>query len=398
MSCTSDNIINAIIRQWGDNQCGNELTDVVPALWRLVASEACQSIELQALLTKAEVVLYLMGCEAYSVDTYDRNRQMNGVTTADSRNDIRSQAQSTGNSTRFSKGNGTTNYDETSKARSYGNVDRHATATEIGDGKSFYRDDGKGRGHNNSQSSTDISGLEGSQSHATVNGSSHEEGFRSDCNYEYSTQNTNGKAKGVLPVYLGSFSGGGSEWRKFTRTRAFDGEQSNRVSKSGSIHTVDDLRTSQGTHDWDSFFLADIFWTDTDYEIKQAHDRSDTRRHAEAHAQGSGDGISEEKVEAHNASQGTAKAEQSGNSKRTMRRTDNQTTVGLSNSQRFRNLQNIYDQLLIQIKHVKARLKTGSIPAIRELPCSCGNCCRCLPYVSTNIKTNFNQSNMLRSN
>ena len=385
MTCDSQSILESIKRQLaGSSPCEDELLSFIPVFWDLTASEGCFSNYLHALLTKRETVLALMGCEAYSVDSMDRHRQMDSLTVADSRSSLRSQAQSTANSTRFSTGHGETRYDETNMARSVGTMDRYAKATETGDGTTFYRDDGSGNGFNNSSASNSIEALDQRLEKNDVVGASTETGFRTDCNYEYSTNRTDGKGAGLnlgLIVFgvgtSGSFTGTGSEWRKFTKTRANDADSSIHETNYFMVRDVRDERIGHGSHSWLSQFQADVEWHNLDYDVKISHDRSDTRRHAEAHAQGNGDGLSEDKVEAHNAAQGTAKTEFDSISTRTMNRVDNLSAITLANSQRFRNLNLIYSQLTEQITMAKKRYKQRAMPFITTLPCHCNSCCRC---------------------
>lgn len=379
MICDSTAILESIKRQLaGGSPCEDQLLELIPIYWDMTAAEGCYNQYLHALLTKREAILALMGCEATNVDTYDRHRQMNAVTKADSVNDTRTQAQSTGNSTVFRTGHGETRYDETNYARTRGDMDRHGIQTETGDGTSVYRDDGTGSGFNNSGSTNEIDAVDVELTTVTTTGGSEERGYRSDCNYEYSTNNSKGQAAGVPPIFSGSFTGSGSEWRKFTRTRAFDRDQSTHQTDQARTRQVNDERRGSGTHSWGSFFNSDIEWHDRDFEIRTGHDRTDVRRHAEAQAQGNGDGMSEDRTKAHNASQGTAKSEYTSNATRTMNRTDTTTVVELKNSQRFRNLMLLYDNLTLQIDRLKQRLRARAAPAVATMPCICGSCCRCV--------------------
>jgi len=360
----------------------DELEIQIPAFFELVATEACGSTQLRLLLVKREVILALMGCEVYSVDTYDRHRRLDASIVADTVANLRSQAQSTGNSTRFQKGHGETRYDEASRGLTTGNMLRKQRGTEVGDGTSFYRDDGRGNGFNNSQSTNTILAHEDRDHTHLIEAFSREAGHRRDCNYEYSTNNTDGEAASVvvLPIAAtASFTGSGSEWRKFTQTSASDTDSSSHITTDGVIHLVRDDRSGQGTHDWNSFFLADVEWSERDFEIRTNRDRTDVRRHAEAHAQGDGDGMSEEKTEGHNAAQGTAKVQSRSDTTRVLSRVENMTVIILLNSQRFRNLRYLYDQLTEQITHTKKQVRSGATPRISQLPCNCAGCCICGP-------------------
>lgn len=381
---TEQDMIDALVRQLsGGSNCDQQLTSLIPAFWELTRAEGCYSNYIHMLLTKREAILALMGCEAYSVDQYDYHRVMDARTVADSVHDSRHQAQSTGDSVKFGVSHGETRYDEVNKARSTGDFNRHALATEVGDGRSFYRDDGHGDGFNNSQSTNTITVTDDETITNTVQGSSAETGSRSDCNYEYSTNHTVGSALGII-IAAFSFSGGGSEWRKYTKTRAHDDDRSFHESKHGRRRDVNDDRSGQGTHEWQSRFFADIEWHERDYEVRTNHDRSDTRRHAEAHASGDGDGLSEEKMEGRNAAQGTAKLESVGKTDRNMVRTDNINAIKLANSQRFRNLRLIYDQLTEQIELAKRRFRGRAFARVATMRCNCNACCHCLGIICLN--------------
>lgn len=378
-TCNTTEIIESIQRQLaGSSPCEDSLMEFVPVYWELTYPESCTNTYLHMLLTKRETILALMGCEARSVDAYDFHRVMNAVTKADSQSELRTQAQSTRSASTFRLGHGETRYDETNRARSRGNMDRHGIATEVGDGLSNYTDDGRGSGFNNSRSVNEIDAVETDLSNNRVDGASTEEGYRSDCNYEYSRNQTDGSAQGIPPLAAFSFSGSGSEWRKYTRTRASDIDRSTHQSNYAHTHDVNDERRGSGTHGWGSFFRANVNWFERDYDIRRGTDRTDVNRHAEAAAQGNGDGLSEEKVESRNAAQSTGKSEFQSTSTRTMNKTDNSTTVQLANSQRFRNLRIIYDQLTEQINRLKMRLRSRAVPYVAPLPCLCGSCCRCI--------------------
>lgn len=379
-TCNTDAIIAGLLRQLGSgNPCDDQLEFLIPALWELTAYESCGSTRLHMLNTKREIILALMGCEAYSIDTYDRTRRIDATNKADTQSDLRTQSQSTGNSTRFSKGEGATRYDENNTARSTSAVDRHDKSTETGDSTSFYRDDGKGYGTNVSQSTTQIDVDDIGLTRDSHNSRANERGSRRDCNYEVSVGNNRGSGGGLPPLGIFGFTGSASEWRKYTQTEAQDTDVSDRITNHILRRNVLDVRSGQGTHDWQSQFLADIFWRDRDYDIRVARDRTDTKRHQEAHARGDGDGFSENKDEAHNSAQGTVKSEASNGATRIGRKIETQNTVQLANSQRFRNLQLIYDQITEQINHEKKHLRMGAAPRIAQLPCNCTGCCRCMP-------------------
>lgn len=377
--CDPTTILESIKRQLlGASPCENALLELIPVYWDLTAAEGCFSTYLHALLTKREAILALMGCEVNSVDTYDRHRVLDGRTVADSASTLRTQSQRTSNSTMFSTGHGETRYDEVNTARSVGTVDRHGLQTEVGDGASTYRDDGRGSGFNNSRATNEIDAVDTEVSQNRANGGGSEFGYREDCNYEYSVNRTGGEAFGIMPVIIIGQTAGGSEWRKFTKTRAADSDSSTFQRNFAANRDVRDVRRSSGTHGWGSFFQADIEWHERDYEVRRGHDRSDTRRHAEAHARGDGDGLSEDKAEGRNAAQSTTKSEFQSNATRTMNRVDNLSTVQLANSQRFRNLTLLYDQLTEQIEHEKNRTRARATPSIATLPCQCQSCCVCV--------------------
>lgn len=383
--CDIGTIQEAICRQFvADSPCGSDVCDVIPFFWELAAAESCYSTYIRSLIVKREVVQFLMGCEAYSVDSYDRHRQLTDITVADSRSDFRAQSQSTGNTARFQKGHGETRYDEASRGISDGRSTREQRGSEVGDGESRYTDDGRGGGFNNSGSTTQIEALDQRQHLRTVQAASQETGSRRDCNYEFSQNNTAGQAAATAIVFLGigggiggSFTGSGSEWRKYTQTSSSDFDSSFREIHNGSIHEIMDVRRGSGFHDWESFFLADIRWHDNDYEIRRNRDRHDSRRHTEAHSRGDGDGLAEDRTEGRMASQGTSKTETRSDTTRNRSKTDVMTTIQLSNSQRFRNLNSLYNQLTQQILHARARLKAQIAPMIGYMSCTCQGCCVC---------------------
>ena len=381
--CDTQELINSITRQLsGASPCEDMLLELVPVYWELTSEEGCYSNFIHMLLTKREVILAMMGCEAASVDSYDKHRVLDGRTTGGSQSTIRTQAQSTGNSAKYSIGHGETRYDETNTARQRRDMDRHAKSVETGDGVSDYADDGRGGGYNNSGSWNEIDAVETNLTQNHIDGASTETGYRTDCNYEYSTNNTNGRATGLIVPLVSaatfSFTGSGSEWRKFTKTRAYDQDLSTQQTNWSHEHDIKDERRGQGTHGWSSFFQADVRWEDRDYEVRTNHDRSDTIGHSEAHAQGNGDGLSEDKDEAKSASQSTAKSEYKSDSNRVSTRVDNITATTLANSQRFKNLQRLYDQLTEQIQRATKRYIQNARPSIGTLSCQCQSCCRCL--------------------
>lgn len=387
LTCQQDQIIAAIVRLFSaSSPCSEDLSEIVPGFWDLVGFEACFNTALRALLVKRETVLFLMGCEAYSVDTQEKHYRLDGLKKEDSESNLRAQSQSTGNSTRFQRAHGETRYDETSNGRTDARATRVMRGTEVGDGESHYRDDGRGGGFNNSGSSNEIEALEQRQHLNTIEAASQETGFRKDCNYEYS-ENRSNQASFLLPIIPLSIGAGAtsstSEWRKFTSTRASDEDSSFRERHQGNIHEIRDERTGRGSHTWQNNFFADVAWNERDYEIRRSRDRSDHRRDTEAHAQGNGDGFFEDRTTAHNAAQGTAKIEARMDHTRTYSRVSSRNEVSLAGSQRFRNLLNLYDQLTEQIAHLKRRLRQRATARIGQLPCNCQGCCTCMPRWSS---------------
>jgi hypothetical protein len=98
MACCKEEIICHIIKQFSVNSpCSNQMCEVIPAFWDMVSKEACGNCHLTALMTKREAVLFLLGCEAYSVDIEESHYTMSAEAKADSRADSNTQAQATGN-------------------------------------------------------------------------------------------------------------------------------------------------------------------------------------------------------------------------------------------------------------------------------------------------------------
>lgn len=379
MACDPEALRQSIIRQFAASSvCAEQLPDIIPAFWELSATEACYNDYIRSLIVRREAVMFLMGCEVYSVDEYQMHYRMDDNRVADTIAHFRSQAQGTGNSTKFALGHGETRYDETNTARSRGDMVRHSRGTHTGDGRSEYRDDGKGNGFNNSDSFNSIDADTTGFDDKFLRAIGRERGSRSDCNYEYSQNNSVGEGF-LVAIVSASATTNASDWRKFTRNASSDEDSSQSDAlHSGETHTVDDRR-GRGTHDWLSQFLADVEWFDKDFDIRILRDRSDTRRHAEAHAQGSGDGLSEEKIEGHNAAQSTLKITGESNTLRTHSRVWNRTLTNLAHSQRFRNLRLIYQQLTDQIAFYKRRLRQRCGPAVGQLPCHCTSRCSCGP-------------------
>lgn len=362
--------------------CDDTLCESIPIFWELVCSESFGNCQLRTLLTRREAVLFLLGCEAYSVDESQSHYRMDAITVADSRNDSHTQAQSTGSSTKFSKGNGNTRYDENSASRSDGTMKRTARATEKEDWESFYRDDGRGYGFNISQSFNFLRNRVNHNADRGQNVIRNEIGDRKDCNYEYSENDTEGRGSHII-IAGGSATQSTSEWRKYSRTRAFSDERDNESKFETATEDDTGLNTSRGTHTWGNAFYSDVDWFNNSYDIRISRDRSDTRRDASAEAQGTGDGINEEKDEGHSTAQGTSLTIGDSESTRTASRVSNRTAFDLANSQRFRNLRLLYDQITDQINHLKRRLKQRSLPVIDQLPCYCKGNCICTSRLST---------------
>lgn len=378
MGCCKEVVICHILKQFGsnDNGCESSLADTVPVLWDLLCEEAGGNCQLQALLTKREAVLVLIGCNVYSVDIAESHYVMNAESKSDSRNDYHSQAQATGSHNKFAIGTGNTRYDETSTAQSDGRMDRIARAEDKTDGESFYRDDGRGYGFNKSQSYNAIDNSVNHQASSQSNTATIEQGRRRDCNYEYSRNETDGS--GFFALIVGaSFTGSGSEWRKFSKTRAFNLTGTTGIATSSATENDTGLSTGRGTHRWESNFQADVEWTEREYTIRFSNDRTDSRREASATASGDGDGIYEEKTKSNIASQGTSQQTGRSDTTRTATRTSSTSAFAISNSHRFENLLAIYDQLSEQIQHYKKRQRNNSYPAIATLPCRCGSTCSC---------------------
>lgn len=411
MTCCKEKVLASIIKQLiAGSPCETEIPDIIPAFWDLVCAESAGDCHLRALLTKREAILFLMGCEAYSVDVSESHYNMASSTISDTISDFRSQAQATGSSNRFQKGHGETRYDEKSFAQKDMASKRTGRAKETSDGSSFYRDDGKGYGFNKSNSTNFIENRVNHQGTSKLEGNGDGGGTRRDCNYEYSRNKTNGSALAIPAIVFSfgtSFTGSTSEWRKYSQTRASSLDQYVSEFNANATERDTGLSTSKGRHDWESTFYADIEWFEKEYIIRTHNERFDTRSDQFAHADGNGDGINEERVESHNSAQGTAQAIGSSNTLRTHSRVSNRSAFALANSQRFSNLLRLYDQLNDQVNHLRKRLRQTSPPLIDIIPCNCEGSCCCLPvmrsrglnaYSMLNAanKTCFDCSNVLR--
>lgn len=381
MACDKETILFHIQRQISSGSpCEADIEELLEVFWELAGYEACYNTMLQGLITKLEAITYLMGCEAYSVDTKESHYTMTALTVADSVSDTITQSQATGSSSKYARGQANTKYDESSRALSDGHNTRTARGTEVGDGSSFYRDDGSGYARNDSQSFNAITNTSFTRDERLSSTDGVDRSNSNECNYEYSTNNTFGQGVNVA-IIASSFTGTGSEWRKYNRANATGFENVEYLATNFGQQRDIGLTRGQGTHDWVSFFYSDIEWNEADHEVTTRRDRSDNRRTAEAHALGSGDGISETKAESKATTQGTAKSTTDSKSTREATRTSNKVAFELANSQRFRNLRLLYDQITQQIDHLKKRIRQTATPFIDQLPCKCvGDCC-CMPRI-----------------
>lgn len=381
MTCCKETIICSIIRQFSvSSPCATQMCDVIPAFWDMVQAESCGSCSLTALLTKREAVLFLLGCEAYSVDLTESHYTMSAEAKADSRSDSRTQSQATGSMNKKSESLGETQYSEKSDATSVYNSKRTGRAHEDSDGDSFYRDDGRGFGFNNSQS---YSFIENRIQHDLIRqetSSRVNQQRRNDCNYEYSRNETNGQGYHIL-VAAASFTGTASEWRKFQRTSAMGQDDSAGASFAEGTENDTALSTTRGTHRWSDTFLANILWYEKEHIIRVHNERFDSRKVARAHSDGSGDGMHEQKDESHTASQGTTQTVGDSEVLKTASRVSNLSAFAVANSQRFDNLQNLYDQITEQINHLRKRLRARSKPYVDVIPCACTSNCCCGPQL-----------------
>ncbi len=379
MSCCKEQIICHIIRQLNSNSaCSSEIDIVIPAFWDLVCVEAGGNCNLHALLTKREAILFLLGCEAYSVDTAESHYSMSANAISDSRNDYQSQMQSTGSSNKFAIGTGNSKYNEKSSSHQTYDSLRKGRAKDKSDGDSFYRDDGRGFGFNKSEAFNTIDNIVTHANEREIKHSTFEDGARRDCNYEYSTNNTVGDAYNFV-VVLASYTGSASEWRKYISTNALNTDRTEGTTRALQTERDFGLTTSRGTHRWENTFLADIEWTEKEYIIRFHNERFDSRRYSQAHSDGVGDSIDESKVRSHAATQSTMQATGDSEVNRTVSRVSNLSQFSINNSQRFSNLTNIYDQLTEQIARLRRRIRQTALPKIAVLACNCyGECC-CMP-------------------
>lgn len=381
MGCCKEKIICHMIKQIGSNSaCSEDLCNVIPAFWDLVCIEAGGSCHLHALLTKREAILFLLGCEAYSVDVAESHFEMTGSATGDTRSDYNSQMQSTGSSNKFAIGTGNTKYDEKSTSQSDYNSLRKSRAKDTSDGSSFYRDDGRGFGFNRQEAFNATNNRVDHQSFKETDDRSFENGSRNDCNYEYSTNNTVGESVNFI-IIGGSFTGSASEWRKYSRTNAASDEIFEGLTLGTGTERDTGLSTSRGTHRWESTFYSDVEWIEQEKILRFHNERFDSHREASTHSDGQGEGIYEEKTRSHNAAQGTVQAFGDSLTARTATRLSNETAFAVSNSQRFSSLMGIYDQLNEQIMHTRKRIRASAKPVIEYLACSCKSDCCCAPQL-----------------
>lgn len=377
MGCSKDLIICSIIRQFSiSSPCSVQMCEVIPAFWDLVCSESGGNCHLTALLTKREAVLFLLGCEAYSVDESQSHYNMTANSKADSRSDSISQAQATGSSQKLLDGHGETTYKEKSDSSSVYNSLRKGRAKDRTDGSSFYRDDGRGFAYNKSSS---FSFVKNRLDHrlvrdATTIGARHAR--RRDCNYEYSRNQTDGQGYNLV-LLAASFTGTGSEWRKYQQTTARDLDREISGNFADGYEKDSSLSTSRGEHRWEDTFLANIEWWDKETIIRFHNERFDSRKVAHAHSDGSGNGMHEQREENNSASQGTSQTVGDSETLRIASRVSNLDAFAIMNSQRFLNLQNLYDQLTEQINHLRRRLRSQAKPYLDVIPCVCSSACCC---------------------
>ena len=375
--CCKEKIICSIIRQFSiSSPCATQMCEVIPSFWDLVCPESGGNCHLTALLTKREAVLFLLGCEAYSVDESQSHYTMTAQAKADSRSDSRTQAQATGSSQKILDAHGETIYKEKSDSTSIYNSLRIGRAKDDTDGSSFYRDDGRGFGYNKSQSFSFLRNRINREMvrGATTNGSEHSR--RRDCNYEYSHNNTSGIGVHLI-IVAGSFTGTGSEWRKYQKTTARDLERELGGNFADGKETDSATSTTRSEHRWEDTFLADIEWFEKETTVRFHNERFDSRRTANAHSDGAGNGMHEQKEEGTSASQGTSQTVGDSETLRTASRVSNLDAFAVMNSQRFANLQNLYDQLTEQIDRLRRRLRAQAKPYIDVIPCACSSACCC---------------------
>lgn len=374
MDCPScrDALANQLISSAGP--CATDLCDIIESAWDTAAIEACGNDRLHFYVAKRNAVLALMGCEAYSTDEAFRQTQADSITKANSLSTLRSQQQSTGSTNRFARSHGESVFNEKSYARSTGDMDRHARSTETGDGRSTYRDDSRGNGFNNSDSLRTVIGDGEELTTRQVAETRTERGSRVDCNFEssYNTTNTVNGVVGFPPLVIvaGDVTASRNEWRKFINRSENDTMVHTRFESTVSDAFRETNGTGNSTHTWLSQFFTDTEQHSLDTDIRVSRDRSDSRRHSEAQAVGNGNGLSEAKVESNSSAQGTLLSQANTNATATTTSTYNATGYTLANSQRFRNLRLLYDQLQARITREKWHIKMSQRALIATQECT----------------------------
>lgn len=369
--------LNSLTKQLTDaaGPCSADLTDIIESAWDTAGIEACGNDRLRFFVAKRNVILALMGCEAYSIDEAFNQTQGDTVSRETKTTTFRAQQQATGSTNRFAKLHGESVFTESSAADSHAEMDRHETAKETGDGSSTYRDDSHGDGFNNQDSLRTSLGVGESLNTRTINLLATEDAYHIECNFEASYNRTSSFMNAVGFSLILNASGAGtatgtvSEWRKFLSRKG------NEIRNRDRTETTvgDGYKTLNGsansTHAWLSQFFTDIESHSLDTDIRVGRNRLDSRRHAEAQASGNGSGLSETKIEGNSSAQGSALAESKSDGLATVHGVNTGTGYTLANSQRFRNLRLMYDQLQDRITLLKKRLRFSSIPRITQFPC-----------------------------
>lgn len=354
--------------------CAPDLGDIIESAWETAIIEACGNPKLQFYVAKRNAVLALMGCEAYAVDEKFKQTQHDAVNKANSLSTLRSQAQSTGSTNRFARAHGESVFNENSRARSAGDMDRHARSTETGDGRSTYRDDSKGNGFNNSDSLRGVVGDGESKYLRLITMDNREQGDQVDCNFEssYNTTNTVNGVVGFPPLVIvaGDVTASRNEWRKYINRSGSHTRSRSRLITTNQDGFKQTDASGTSTHSWLSQFFSDTEQHSLDTDIRVSHDRTDSRRHAEAQAVGNGNGLSEAKVESNSSSQGTSLSEAKTDSVSTSQSTFNSSGYSLANSQRFRNLRLLYDQLNLRIIREKSHIRNSQPALIATQECN----------------------------
>lgn len=355
--------------------CSANLTDIIESAWDTAAVEACGNDRLRFFVAKRNVILALMGCEAYSIDESFNQTQGDTVSKETKTTTFRAQQQATGSSNRFAKLHGESIFSETSAADSHAEMDRHETAKETGDGASSYRDDSHGDGFNNQDSLRTSIGTGESLNTRTINLLATEDAYHIECNFEASYNRTSSFMNAVGFTLILNASGAGtatgtvSEWRKFLSRKGDEIRSRDRTETTVGDGFKNLDGSANSTHTWLSQFFTDIESHNLDTDIRVGRNRLDSRRHAEAQASGNGSGLSETKIEGNSSAQGSAQAESKSDGLATVQGTTNGIGYTLANSQRFRNLRLMYDQIQERITLLKKRLRFSSTPLITHFSC-----------------------------